>query len=289
MEKTKKQIMKHYNGENLNAADFSGADLRGVNFEGAVLTNANFSNCRTGLKTSSSVILFVVSLAVSLLSGYMAMLSIATIRDMVETSNSTLVISGYVTLGLMIAFLLIMLLKGGKITLISIVIIIPLILITGLIAYLTGTGTGEASVQSSLALVFFTVMVIVGIIARASAGTLSSNIIFIAVAMSGPLFGKFALGAGIGTTVLAVACAVISKQALSGSDKFIWLRNAALKAGTFFGTSFVNADLTGADFSGAVIKNTNFTGATLSAVNWENSKREYNIEDAQDTLKQNKE
>ena len=56
-------------------------------------------------------------------------------------------------------------------------------------------------------------MFIVGTLSRATAGTLATNVLFIVVAMSGAMFGR-SMGGGIGTVLIALACAAVSKQAL---------------------------------------------------------------------------
>jgi hypothetical protein len=279
MQNSEKNLQgKSYKGQTLPDADFSGADLRGTDFTEAVITNANFSKCKTGLKTSSAVLIFILALIISMLSGYIAMLTGDTVQTMIKSSDPKIVTSGYIVTGLMVIFVLLAIWKGGKNTLVSVIVTIAAVLLTGLISYISGIGTGIGSLYASLALVLFVAMIIVGTIARASAGTLSSNIIFLIVAVGGGMFGKN-LGGGLGTVILAVACAVISKSVLSGKGDFPLIKKIALTVGSYFGTSFKNADLTGADFSESEIKNTNFSGAKLSDVNWENSKKKFNLDD----------
>lgn len=267
-----------FKGDNHADVDFSGADLRGCDFTGAILTNANLSGCKTGLKTSSAVIVFCASLIISLLSGYFAMLTGETVQTMYNSADNNQHIAAYVLVGLMIVFILLFIWKGGINTIITIASTIVVALLIGLIAFMSGLGTGIGSLYGSLALILFVVMMFVGTIARAAAGTLSSSIIFLIVAIGGGLFGK-SLGGGIGTVVLAVACAIISKRVLSGKGSFPLIKNIALKTGTYFGTSFKDADLTGVNFSDATIKNTNFKGAKLTGVIWDKAIRKFNLED----------
>ncbi len=269
---------KSYKGKNLANANFSEADLRGVDFSDTILTNADFSKCRTGLKTPAALMVFIISLIISMLSGYLAMLAGATFQYAINSSDPNIVWSGYITAGLVVLFILYTILKGGKNFLLFIGITITLVLIIGLISRLSGAGTGMGSIYGSLTLVIFAIMSMVGIIARASAGTLSSNIIFLVVAIGGATFGR-TIGGGLETVVLAVACAVLSKQVLSKPKSFPVLIKTALIIGTYFGTSFKNADLKSADFSEAIIGNTNFTGADLTGVNWDNSKKAFNLEE----------
>ncbi len=269
---------KSYKGQNLANNDFSGTDIRGADFTGAVLINANFSKCRTGLKTSSAVMVFIFALLLSLLSGYIAMIAGATFQVLIKSPDPNLVIAGYILPGLILFFIIMAIWKGGKLTFLVITITIVVILLLGNLFLMTGTGTGLGSTYGSMVLILFVVMLTVGTIARATAGTLSSNIIFLIVAIGGGMFGK-SVGGGIGTVVVAIACAIISKRALADKKKFPWLNKIAVSVGLYFGTSFKGADLTGADFSDSTINNTNFTGAKLSGVKWENSKKTFNLED----------
>ena len=153
-----------------------------------------------------------------------------------------------------------------------------LTILIGLFGYLSGLGTGVGALKALLALTLMWLMFLVGTISRATAGTLASNIIFIAVAMAGAMFGR-TVGGGLGTVVLALACAVISKRALSESNKSSVIRKIAIGIGAKFGTSFKGADLTNANFSDSVIKNTDFSNAKLAGVNWSNTKRLFTLED----------
>jgi hypothetical protein len=260
--------------------NFSGADLRGRDFTGADLANADFSKCKTGLKTSSAVLIFIFSLLLSLLSGYISMLTGKTIQIMIKSTDANVVTSGYIIAGLMLLFILLSIWKGGKNTFLYVIITIIASLLIGLIFWLTGAGTGMGSLYSSLALILFILMIFAGVISRAAAGTMSSTIIYLIVAIGGSVFSK-SLGGGLGTMVLAISCAIISKRILAGKSEFPLIRKVALTIGSYFGTSFKNADLTGANFSDSTINNTNFTGAKLSGVNWENSVKKFNLEDAE--------
>jgi hypothetical protein len=275
MENSLKNLQrKSFKGQNLADADFSGADLRGADFTGAVLTNANFSKCKTGLVPSSVVLIFIFSLIISLLSGYIAMLTGLTIQVMLNSPETET--AGYITIGLILLFILLAIWKGGKNTVISIAVTILAALVTGMIFFLSGAGTGMGSLYCTFALILFVFMVFAGTISRTTAGTLSSGIIFFAVAVGGSLFSK-SVGGGLGTMVLAIACAVISKRILSGAADFSMIRKFALKTGSIFGTKFRNADLTGANFSESIIKNTDFTGARIPRINWEKSVKKFNL------------
>lgn len=269
-----------FKGQSLQGADFSGSDLRGADFSGADLSNADLSNTITGLSQPAFVGVFVFSLIISLLSGYVAMLTGATNQILLYSHEENYRLAGYITTGLFLLFVLLAVWKGGGFTLKIVFSVILLIMILGAVFRLTGLGTGLASFYSAMALILLVLMFFVGTLARASAGTLSSNIIFLIVALGGGMFGK-SMGGGIGTVAMALACAIISKRALSGAKGFELLRTVSLTMSTYLGTSFKSANLTNANFSNSTVRNTNFTNANLDGVKWDNAVKLHNLNDSE--------
>lgn len=268
-----------FKDQNLQNANFSETDLRGTDFSNTNLENADFSKVKTGLRTRFAILVFIFSLVVSLFSGYIAMLTGITIRSMINSEEANMQVAGYVTLGYFAIFIGFALWKGlFKATKQVLITIFALTILIGLFLYLSGLGTGVGALKGLLALLLMWLMFLVGTISRATAGTLASNIIFLAVAMAGAMFGR-TMGGGYGTVVLALACAVISKRALSDKNKSSLLRKIAIGIGGKFGTSFKGADLTNANFSDTIIKNTDFSNAKLAGVNWNNTKRLFTLED----------
>ena len=270
---------KSFKGQNLQNAKFCEADIRGADFSSANLENADFSKVKTGLRTQFAVLVFIFSLVVSLFSGYIAMLTGITIRSLINSDEANMQAAGYITLGYFVIFIAFALWKGlFKASKQVLIIMLVLTILIGLFGYLSGLGTGVGALKALLALTLMWLMFLVGTISRATAGTLASNIIFIAVAMAGAMFGR-TVGGGLGTVVLALACAVISKRALSESNKSSLLRKIAIGMGAKFGTSFKDADLTNANFSDTIIKNSDFSKAKLAGVNWSNTKKLFTLED----------
>lgn len=269
---------KSFREQDIRNTDFSGSDLRGSDFTGANLAYANFSNTRSGLKTSSFILIFILTLLISLLSGYIAMLAGNTYQTMINSADEKIKLAGNITAAIFILFIILAVWKGGRFTFKIIFPVILLYLILGAIFKFTGAGTGIGAFYGALALCLLVLMFFVGTISRAGAGTLSSNIIFFIVAIGGAMFGR-SLGGGLGTVILAIACMIISKRALNGTKGFEFLNSVSLKVSSYFGTSFKSSDLTNANFSYSVIKNTDFTGANLDGVNWENARKLYNIND----------
>jgi len=259
-----------FRDENLSNVDFSGSDLRGVNFSGSDLSGADFTTVRTGIPTTIVVWLFLVSLAVSLLSGYMAMLTGRTIQGMLKSGDPYLGAAGIIAIALSVLFIAYAWWKGGGTAIRNLIIPASIVaLIIGLVAYFTGVGTGKGMAYLILCNILLAAMVVIGTIARAAAGSLS-NILFLIVALSGGMFGR-SVGGGIGTVVMAIACMQISKRALSNAPGFEGLRRIAASITSKYGTSFRHAKLENANFSHAKIHNADFSNTDFALVNWGDS------------------
>lgn len=264
---------KSFKGQDLSHADFSGSDLRGADFSHANLKNANFKGVKTGIQKHHAILVFLFAIVISLLSGYIAMLTGDTIHSQIRSEDPNEVIVGYITLGYFVIFIGMSIWKGLFKTIRRVLLtMIILTAILGFLAFVTGFGTGIGALKSLLALILIGLMFVAGTISRAVAGTFASGILFVLVAMAGAMFGK-SLGGGYGTVVAALACAVISKRAIIQKFRHSKVKNIALFIGTYFGTSFKKSDLTNADFSGADLKNTDFSDSNRQGVSWDNAKK----------------
>jgi hypothetical protein len=253
-------------------ANFSGSDLRGADFGGANLAGADLTNVRTGIAPPTSVLLFVAALLVSLLSGYIATLTGKTVQLMLKSNDPLVGAAGIIVLVLSVLFIVYAMVRGGGAAIRNLIIPASIVaLLIGLVAYFTQIGTGMGMLYLVLCNILLTVMFIVGTIARAVAGTLS-NVLFLIVALSGGMFGK-SVGGGIGTVIMAISCAVISKRALSGAPGFEGLRKISAFITRKFGTSFRNSNLAGSNMSGSKIHNADFANADTATVNWGDSKK----------------
>jgi uncharacterized protein YjbI with pentapeptide repeats len=258
--------------EDLSGVDFSGSDLRGANLSSSNLSGANFSNVRTGITPVNAVWLFLISLAVSLLSGYIAMLTGQTIQTLLKSGDRLLGAAGIIAIAISVLFIAYAWVKGGGAAIRNLIIPASVIaLIIGLVAYFTGVGTGKGMAYLILSNILLMTMFIIGTVARAAAGSLS-NILFLIVALSGGMFGK-SVGGGIGAMVMAIACMQISKRALSNTPGFEGLRKIAASITRRYGTSFRDAKLEGADFSHSKIHNADFSNTDFAMVNWGDSRK----------------
>ena len=134
--------------------------------------------------------LFLVSLAASLFSGYIAMLTGRTIQGMLKSGDPLLGAAGIIAIALSVFFIAYAWWKGGGAAIRNLIIPASVVaLIIGLVAYFTGVGTGTGMAYLVLSNILLMIMLVIGTVARAAAGSLS-NILFLIVALSGGMFGK---------------------------------------------------------------------------------------------------
>jgi hypothetical protein len=259
-------------GQDLRYSHFTNSDIRGADFSGANLNGVDFTGARTGIPPMRVAIILFVSLIISLLSGYFAMLGGKTVQLLILSKNEYERTAGSLSMFMIIGFFLYAWLKGGGVAIRNMVIpIVILSLLAAAVIYLTGIGTGRGMFFLAVSLILVAIMFIIGTIARTAAGSLS-NILFLVVALSGGMFGR-SVGGGIGTLLLALACALISKRALHGDKGFAFLRRVSLYITSRYGTSFRNAKMSNARFYNAKVHNADFSHTDISLINWGNVKR----------------
>ena len=95
-----------FKNEDLRNISFSGSDLRGADFTGSNLSGADLANARTGLTSMTVILLFIGALAVSLLSGYIAMLAGRTVQLMIASKDSNVRIAAIICAVIIVVFIL---------------------------------------------------------------------------------------------------------------------------------------------------------------------------------------
>jgi hypothetical protein len=261
-----------FKNEDLSNVSFAESDLRGTDFSGANLTGADLTHVKTGITPLNTILIFIPSLIVSLISTYFAVLAGHTVHVMLASKDPDVRLVGVATIVIVIVFILYYYWNGGrkaiKFLIVPVVIVAAVI---GIINYVSGLGTGMAMLYQIIALLLVVVMFIVGTIARTAAGSLSI-ILFLLVAVAGSLFSE-SIGGGTGATIMAFACAQISKRALGGAKGIVTLRKIAFFITRKFGTSFRGASLAHANFSRSKIRNADFSNADVPDVNWSQSRK----------------
>ena len=264
-----------FNGQPLKGLTFKQCDLRSTNFTNANLEKAVFTECVFGISPFKRALLFIISILLSFGSGYIAMLSGTTLQSLLRSPDEYLKIAGYIIAGICIITIGTAIKMGlTKASLRIFIILLSIVIAFGLCASITNAGAaGVGAMYGIVVLLLLLVMFVVGSCGRAVAGTLGSTIIFIVVAMGGGMFGK-SLGGGIGTVIMAISSAIISKKAI-GSKENSLLKSIALYMSTMFGTSFKGANLSGVTFSNSKIKNTNFEHAKMDGIILENTEEAF--------------
>jgi uncharacterized protein YjbI with pentapeptide repeats len=262
-----------FRNEDLTNARFADCDLRGADFSGSDLSGADLTHVKTGITPANKLFIFLTALIISALSGYVAMLAGRTIQVMLADNDANVRAAGILSLILILLFIGFSLWKGVDNAVYKIIIPVwVLAVFVALVAVVSGWGTGRGMLYLILSLLLVVIMFVVGTIARAAAGSLSTNILFIVVALAGGMFGK-SVGGGVGTVIMAISCALISKRALSGAKGFESLGKIACFITSKFGTSFRNSRLNDTNFSRSQIMNSDFSDSDISLANWADSQR----------------
>ncbi|NEQ52015.1 MAG: pentapeptide repeat-containing protein [Leptolyngbya sp. SIO3F4] len=220
---------QNFKGKDLSGADFSGADIRSANFTNANLTGANFSGAKAGLQKRWAVGLAVVSLLLAVLSGSLLAyvgVFVSLIFDSDDPKNQ---IMGWVTLAVVVVFLLVLRRKGIGSETLAIAV----------------AGAGAIAFAGSVAAIALT-----GGLTIAGAGYKS---------------GAGALVLALAATLVST---YIGWRVLKGDERDAWIRSAAIAFATMGGTSFRGATLTDADFSQACLKSTDFRRALIRRTCW---------------------
>lgn len=258
--------------QDLSHARFSGSDLRGADFTGANLLGADLTQVRTGIAPFKLVWIFLAALAMSAISGYVAMLAGQTIQTMFRSPDYHVRQAGVACFLVILLFMGFSMWKGVDDAFNFMVLpVIVVALLTGLFSVFSGAGTMMGAIYITLCILLVVVMFVIGTVARTAAGSLS-GFLFVIVALSGTIIGR-SFGGGVGTVLMAVCCIVISRRALRGDEgfsKLLWVSELITRQ---FGTSFRDARLTAVNFSGNIIRNCDFSDAEISLVHWGTSKK----------------
>lgn len=238
---------QNFKGRDLSGADFSGADVRSTNFTKAILTGCNFSGAKAGLQKRSTFFLVMTSWIISIFAGFLAAFA-GTIVSLIFSSDSTQVVAGAVML-LIFFSLLIALVQQGASENTSAIATASVFAIIVTFAFIFADVGIFAVIVTSLAS-----LIIAGMAAFTVAFTfsgLSAGILAVAVVL-----------------IVVVASAYLGWRALKGDPRDAWIRSVAIGFAAIGGTSFRDADLTGACFAQARLKSTDLRQATIPCTNW---------------------
>lgn len=278
---------RNFKGQDLTGANFSHADIRSANFTNTILKGANFSHAKAGLQRRWAIFLVIVSLILSVLSGFVSFFvgilsaSVFFSRGAIEIT----IIDALVFLTVLAVFFLIVTIRQGfgaasVVATMTAAVISTLAFTTGgsmvVAAIAAATAAGAVTLAAGAAAgTTAAAMTVIGKVAATTAATGG-----VALAATGAVvwaLEELATGKSSGWTLAAlvawtVAVGVVAVvlgiciawRALAGDEKQAFVRTIAVIFGATGGTSFRGADLTDANFNQTILKNTDFSKSNLT-------------------------
>jgi uncharacterized protein YjbI with pentapeptide repeats len=287
---------RSFKGQDLAGANFSNSDIRGADFTNAKLIGANFSHTKAGLQRGWAIVLVIISLLLSALSGFASAYAGAATAIMFGTKDPWNV-SGQVLRITLLVFFILTIRQGLVVALGALsAAAIGAAAVAAFLAWVQAVTVSKAAI---LGVIWIMAEAVAKAIAAAGAVVVTGAVIM-AVAVAGAGTGGVAMavagtvvGAVAGAWVVAVAeagiwavkwavamavavvglCAYVAWRTLAGDEKHTFLRAIAIAFAATGGTSFRKADLTDANFTSAMLKSTDFRGAILTRTRWYQAKK----------------
>jgi Pentapeptide repeats (8 copies) len=261
-------------GQDLSGANLSGADVRGADFTNAILQNVNFTGVRAGLLPSQKSIIFIASIAASLLLGGVAGWVDALVELEFHNSDgfggiAPSISAKWVVLIIMLGFGYVSQ-RHGMMAGFSTFIVALAVTVAG--AFITTSFVSiAAAVVIAIIVVAFIAVVTAIVVILSLTTALSSNVNSGAIVLAAftPIFTLVAVpSAGESAVILAIVVTLLSAYigwyAYLGDDRYTEIRAIAAHLATRQGTNFRGADLTNADFSQARLQGANFNDAIFN-------------------------
>ncbi len=288
---------RSFRGQNLTNANFSHSDIRGADFTNANLTGANFSHAKAGLPRGWAIVLKIVSLLLSALSGFVAAYAGAAIPVVSYSEDPWNAFSAKVILITLLVFFIVTIRQGLVVAIGAVsAAAIGAAALAAFLAWIEAVAVHAAALLG-------VIWIVAGAVAKAVAGAgavVVAGALIVAGSVAGSGVGSVA-GSGVGAAIGAVTgaravavaeaglwavnCSIavavagvglsayVSWRTLAGDEKHAFLRTIAIAFAATGGTSFRNADLTDADFTSATLKSTDFRGAILTRTRWYQTKK----------------
>jgi Pentapeptide repeats (8 copies) len=282
--------------QNLSGADFSEADIRGTNFTKANLSQTNFSRVNCGCTTKYLLIPNIIKIILGIALGYVCAISSLLITSMMWDKSNANIAFCFAGVGAVVLLItaLISISKQGLITKVNSTTIataltaissIAISMVNVAIAIITPykiltnfqfiVNIIILTVIGFFLVLEFIILVIAIFIVVAAAGftsvtvfTIFSSIAAISdlIATPSPLLLPFNI-------IVSIFSIYITRQTHKGNEKFRLLQILRNNFGAIGGTSFVEANLTGANFEGALLESTDLRHANVSQVSWKDAKK----------------
>lgn len=257
-----------FTGQELEGADFSGTDVRGAKFDGANLRSASFRDASLGVRSAIGVALLGLALAVAILAGALIGWSLEDVGSRVTADEADEIAEGGSLVLLLVVLVGLILWKGFSTAIRLVIVVWVVLLAINIIAnFFLEEVEWVRAARATLLLAVLVAAITAGILGRVVGGVFGSWSVAIVAVLGGLASGR--AHGGFAGIVVAVSLVIISKRALRGDPRDIYLRRVAHRLTQRWGTSFVDTDLTGVDFNGADASRTDLRGATLDGVRWD--------------------
>ncbi|MFW2336175.1 pentapeptide repeat-containing protein [Ilumatobacter sp.] len=258
----------------LDDADFGGADLRGADFTRASLIGADFTHARLGVGKVTGAVLLAAALFVSVVAGLVTGYFVTAMRERVTSSEWQDVLGGWLLLAIVIAFLLVLVVRGVDAALrVFFLVALFAIAIDILVLFLVGD-LGMRRVERGVSVIgllfLFGPAAVAGILGRLVGGIFGQSAIAVVAIAGGIAAGR--VNGGIAAIVVSVLLVSIAKRALANDQRDRVLRRLAHRIITNRGTRFGGADLRRADFTGTALSQCDMSEADLTDAVWDNGK-----------------
>lgn len=252
----------------LASASLAGLDLRGVDLTGADLHGADLSRIRSGMSRPWAALLVTGSLLLSIALGVLTGICARTLQSMYASDD---VRQRFVAM-FVVAALLVFLAGGiwrgvGFASRNVLPVTAALAIAAGLIAVISGTGTGIGGLIALVFLALAAAIVVLSVVVRAIAGSVG-KLVFSIVAIAGGLAGG-AMGGGLTAAAAAIGAMLMARRSASLKAAFPVLARTITAIASRGGTRFRNANLAGANLTEAQLVACDFRGANLASARFD--------------------
>ncbi|MEL6440112.1 MAG: pentapeptide repeat-containing protein [Cyanobacteria bacterium J06621_8] len=272
-----------FEGQTLAGADFSEADLRGADFTGANLQGVNFTGAKCGLQQRWAIfstifcwLLYYVSVSLVIILGG--------IVEPIFDSDSARQGFGWLSLIVIVIFLIVLLCKGINAAAVTIAIVVAAAFLAAFevrtrtavaaavaVPALRGTiavGGVAAVAVAAAVVVAVTAAVVATAFSKTDEAVTVGGVGAAAAAVTVVAVGGVGRVGGVGAAAVFIICGYIGLRSMKGDPRDAWVRSFAIHFAAICGTSFRGANLTDANFSSARLKSTDMRAATLTRVRW---------------------
>jgi hypothetical protein len=257
-----------FRGKSLEDADFSGRDMRGADFVGADLRSASFRDATFGVPPRVGAVLLGLAMLAAIAAGAGIGWAMHRLQDRLSAEQLDEVAGGGSVGLVLVVFIVLILWRGFDLAIKIGAVFYLVVLAINIVANLIWEEFEWVVAARTTALLSFVILAItVGVLGRVVGGVFGAWSIALVAVLGGLTSGRFDGGAG--GIVIALSLVIVSKRAVRGDPRDRTLRKVAHWLVSRWGTTFVDADLSGADFTGTDTSRCGVRGAVLDGVTWD--------------------